>query len=390
MIRTFIAAFSLIVVGCGPKNGESLCTTVPAPSACMTTCDSTPGAPNTCPAGYHCSADGKCDAECTPNGGQCGANETCTADGSCMGGSGSDVGGPDANCPDVHFAAMPTTPSVVLVLDRSGSMTTNFGGISRFQALENGLFGATGAVTTAQASVYFGEEMFAGDQTPCTDGPPGTLNIAGYSAPRALNNEAALAALTASKPPNDGATPTGAALDTAIAGFTATPPPMGSPPVLLLATDGEPNSCNNGNDNGHSVASTTAAYAAGIRLFIIGLAGLNTTFLQQMANAGAGVTMGMPNAPFYTADDPASLAAAFSQIINGVLSCTLSITGQIDPATAMDGTVTLNGMTLMYGTDWTLDMNGMAIDLLGAACTTLKSSTNPVVNATFPCGSVIE
>jgi hypothetical protein len=51
----------------------------------MTTCDPAPGAPNTCPAGYHCSPDGKCDAECTPTGGQCGAGYTCTADGQCQG-----------------------------------------------------------------------------------------------------------------------------------------------------------------------------------------------------------------------------------------------------------------------------------------------------------------
>ncbi len=50
----------------------------------MTTCDQTPGAPNTCPAGYHCTPDGKCDALCTPNGNECGDGYTCTADGQCQ------------------------------------------------------------------------------------------------------------------------------------------------------------------------------------------------------------------------------------------------------------------------------------------------------------------
>lgn len=50
----------------------------------MTTCDATPGAPNTCPAGYHCTPDGKCDALCTPNGNECGDGFTCTADGQCQ------------------------------------------------------------------------------------------------------------------------------------------------------------------------------------------------------------------------------------------------------------------------------------------------------------------
>jgi hypothetical protein len=45
-------------------------------------------------------------------------------------------------------------------------------------------------------------------------------------------------------------------------------------------------------------------------------------------------------------------------------------------------------MMLMYGTDWTL-VNGNIIRLLGQACTNFKNSTNPMVSASFPCGSVI-
>jgi hypothetical protein len=50
----------------------------------MTSCNSSPTAPNTCPAGYHCSPDGKCDAVCTASGNQCGDGSTCTSDGQCM------------------------------------------------------------------------------------------------------------------------------------------------------------------------------------------------------------------------------------------------------------------------------------------------------------------
>lgn len=51
----------------------------------MTQCDPAPGAANTCPAGYHCAADGYCDAVCTPGGNECGDGYTCTADGRCKG-----------------------------------------------------------------------------------------------------------------------------------------------------------------------------------------------------------------------------------------------------------------------------------------------------------------
>jgi len=51
----------------------------------MTQCDAKPGAPNTCPAGYHCAEDGYCDARCTPSGGECGDGYICTPDGRCRG-----------------------------------------------------------------------------------------------------------------------------------------------------------------------------------------------------------------------------------------------------------------------------------------------------------------
>src|SRR5439155_23630067 len=146
------------------------------------------------------------------------------------------------------------------------------------------------------------------------------------------------------------------------------PPPAGSPPIILLATDGDPNSCSNGNDNGASVAATKAAYAAGIQTFIVGLAGLNTQFLQDIANAGTGKPTGQnPGcgncSAFYTASDPASLAAAFTSIIGGIVSCDLTLSGMVDPNSANQGIVTVNGMVLMYGTDWTIDPNGMVIHL---------------------------
>lgn len=52
----------------------------------MQACDPTPGAPNTCPSGFHCSPDGKCDAQCTPGGSECGDGYTCNSDGECVSG----------------------------------------------------------------------------------------------------------------------------------------------------------------------------------------------------------------------------------------------------------------------------------------------------------------
>ncbi|MDB4958025.1 MAG: hypothetical protein JWO36_5594 [Myxococcales bacterium] len=273
---------------------------------------------------------------------------------------------------------MPTIPSIELLIDGSGSMdTTVGGGLTRYTAIREALVGTQGVVTMLKSQVYFGAAIFT-DAAPCP-----TL----YKAPRMLNNNG-IQTLIDSKTPG-GATPTPPSIDQVVADFGANPPPTGSPPVIVLATDGLPNSCGGNTDTQpESIVAAKAAYAAGVRLFILGIAGVNNSFLQQMANAGQGVQPGQPNAMYYTANSPAGLATAFQAIIGGVLSCDLTISGQVDPVSAMNGTVTLNGHTLMYGTDWTV-VNGTTIQLIGAACTELKSTATPSVDASFPCGSVI-
>jgi hypothetical protein len=290
---------------------------------------------------------------------------------------------PDAACPSVSFSATSVIPSVDLIIDRSGSMDSTDISPTRFLAVEAGLVGTTGVVTTEQAKVQFGAIMFAGDQTP-------SLNLNGFTTPRALNNAPAINTLFQNHPPNGGSTPTDKAITAAVADFADTPPPAGSPPIILLATDGEPNSCDSGTtDDGPSETATQAAFAAGIRLFIVGLANLNTSYLQTMANLGVGAAAGS-NAPFFTANNPTELDTALQTIIGGVLSCDLTLNGKVDPSTASTGTVTLDGTPLTFGTDWTVLSDGTTLELLGNACTTLKNASDPTVTATFPCGTVIE
>src|SRR5580698_1335213 len=87
LLSSVLGVSFAIAASCGNSNpGTDICaTTIPPPAACMTACDATPGAPNTCPNGYHCNADGKCDAQCTQGGSQCGDGYTCTSDGQCLG-----------------------------------------------------------------------------------------------------------------------------------------------------------------------------------------------------------------------------------------------------------------------------------------------------------------
>jgi hypothetical protein len=315
-------------------------------------------------------------AACAPMVGDVGDD---TGSGGGGGGGGNGTVGPDANCPSVNFMATQVTPSIHLVIDRSGSMGTLLPNtnVSRYQAMRDALVGNNGVVGQLQSKVYFAASLYT-DDSPC----PRMYNTAS----RAKDNFTQVKTLIDSQSPN-GNTPTPAAIDSAVAAFAANPAPAGSPPIIVLATDGLPNSCSGSDSQPQSIQSAKNAYTAGIRTFILGIAGVNDTFLQNMANAGQGVQAGQPNAKYYTANSPADLQTAFQQIIGGVDSCELNITGQVDPAQAQYGTVTLNGSPLTYGTEWTV--NGNTITLLGGACDRLKSASNPQVQASFPCGSVI-
>lgn len=401
MRRLLLLGFVLAATACGGKTFPSLCANqVPPPAACQTACDPSPGAIDGCPSGFHCSGDGKCDTFCTLTGGQCGNDYSCTGDGNCEpNGSGNGGSGTPDACPSVHFQAMKTTPSIELLIDKSGSMDQNFTGGEpkdgavgpyKFPTEQAALVNTDsakpplGIVTQLQASVYFGAAMFPSNTCPGI-----------FSTPRALNNLTNISNLIGDvMHAPSGSTPTSQAIDAVVKDFMMNPPPKGSPPVILLSTDGLPNACGASGttmaDQTATINSAKAAFAQGIRLFLLVVGNqIDATFQKNLANAGQGVVAGQPDAKSYTASDPGSLATALSDIVGGVLSCDLQLSGQVDATAGQNGTVTLNNMTLNYGTDWTLDPNGLVIHLLGNACNTLKMSSNPTVDAVFACGAVI-
>lgn len=384
MNRSLALSSLLLALGaCGAKTNPSICdqTSLTANPVCTQTCDQTPGAPATCPAGYHCSPDGACDAACDAAH-ACGDGYSCTSDGYCMQNpGGSNDPGPDANCPAVNFTPMPVTPSIQLVLDQSGSMAGTDVSPTRYQAMRNALVDVTtGVVTQLEAKAYFGSELYT-----CNGN-----NDAFTIIPRALNNAGMIRTSLDGHMPA-GSTPTAHAIDKARTDFAASPPPAGSPPIIVLATDGEPNSCNQNLSqaqyNQQSVDAAKAAYAAGIPVYVLAINQQSQHF-QDVANAGQGWMAGQPNVTYYPVTNAQQLAAAFNTIISGVVSCDLTLTSSIDATLAMQGVVTVDGMTLTYGTDWML-VGGNTIHLVGAACASLKSTANPSVSASFPCGSVI-
>lgn len=123
MTRALLLGFVLLTAACGDKSFESICANqVPPPTACNTACDPSPTAGNSCPAGYHCTPGGKCDAVCTATGNQCGDGYTCTDDGQCMAGNPTGCVGLECAVADCASMNMPPTTITGTVFAPNGTL----------------------------------------------------------------------------------------------------------------------------------------------------------------------------------------------------------------------------------------------------------------------------
>jgi hypothetical protein len=316
--------------------------------------------------------------------------------GNCSNGDCSDEGdastnGPDANCPDVTFIGMPTTPSISLVLDRGSSMfSNNLGTVTRYAAMRDVFVGTGGVVTQMDAEAYFGASVYT-----CSDGSASS-QLSMINTPRALSNASAIgSALATGNATTSFNSPTHAALDATVASFAASPPPDASSPAIILATDGQPTSCGTGpGANGGpdaAVNAAAAAYAAGVPVYVVAITSTPSPLFQELANVGQGrprYATGAESIPYYSATDPQYLLDTVRTMMSGIISCDQMLSADIDASQAMSGTVVYNQKTLTYGVDWLL-VNGNTIRLLGDTCNTLRVTPNSYVAATFPCGAIL-
>lgn len=306
-------------------------------------------------------------------------------------------GGPSADaeaCPSVYVALKPVTPIVHLLLDQSGSMTASFGGgMNRYKAMVEALVNpTTGVVARLGGQVIFGASLYTSNN----GNQGGTCPLLKDVAP-ALDNYAAIDALLRANGPA-GDTPTGesiVAVTQLLEALPADPDGEARPRLILLATDGEPDTCavpNPQTGQPEAIAAAQAAYGKGIKTVILSVGNeVGAKHQQDMANAGAGLPIGgATNAPYYNANDPAALVAAFDAIIKGARTCQFTIDGQVDPSMASSGTVALNGMPLGYGdpNGWTI-VDGNTLELLGDSCQEWLDDPAVVLEASFPCGVII-
>lgn len=381
-----VSGLVVLLAGCpaevgGPCSG-------PSPlSGCGLSCATVRCAP-----GLHCSAD-RCTAECSaafacPGGVSCDPDGTCHVpiDAPLLLPDVGDAPADDTTCASFTLATTRVTPNVVIIVDRSGSMNLEFdGGRSRWEVLEDALYARPGGlVADLEDVVRFGVVMYSEDPDfgSCPD-----LS----TSPARISNYDTLAAQFATSSPG-GNTPTGQAIEAVLAAIDFLAPVRTDPTVIVLATDGEPATCEDGTDIDagrlRTIAAATAAYDVGIETYVVSVGTeIAMEHLQAVANAGVGSTPSDPDAPFWVATSAAGLHDALDTIVSGVVSCEVELVGEITPELACLGTVTLGTDELECETEWRA-VDSTHIEILGDACERLRGSTDALVG-TFPCDVIV-
>jgi hypothetical protein len=294
-----------------------------------------------------------------------------------------------SECARVQATVTPIVPTVVLLLDRSGSMSLSFDASrTRWESLREALVAPTsGVVPQLAQAIRFGASLFTTAGTTC----PSLITV-----PPALDNTQAISSVLTNNGPGD-FTPTAAAVAAAAAGFPATA--ADEPRVLVLATDGEPTGCGTGSIGDEQRAAVLAAVRSAhdvqrVTTYVLSVGTeLADLHLQQVANVGSGrpatAPLGGANAPFYRATSPDALVAAFRTIARRARSCTFTLDREVTPSMAAGGDVRINGTEVPVNDadGWRLD-DPRHVTFQGTTCELLRDLPSAAVVASFPCPGV--
>ena len=302
------------------------------------------------------------------------------------------------NCAQAVANASRVAPRVILVLDGSCSMSTDYpanGKASatrcvdnpkgRWSALRRALLDAdSGVVSKLQPVVQFGLAVF---------GTAPSCPLPAEPVQPALNNRSAIDAKLPAVQPGM-YTPTGPALDWVYDNLIepVRPDAANAPQIVILATDGEPNSCGGSGGGGMqtnyqpSIDAVTKGTKLGVKTYVFSLADASGAFhdhLQQLANLGNPAANGA--AKLYEPTSPAQLASDLQGLVGATLSCEIALDGAVEQGSECSGKVSLNGRALGCNQPdgWKL-LDAHRIELRGAACTELMRD-NALIDARFPC-----
>jgi len=324
-------------------------------------------------------------------------------------GSGGDVGitgSGGTSCGQTNIDIMPLPPDILIVQDRSLSMTDDDNDLpcAGGSASGNGNCGAASkwSQTTTALNTVLGQTdssvnwglYWLGDETAqcgVSANPAVRIEPSGYN-----DISGAFAANTFTGQPG---TPTAAVMKSAVAYMKTLTDP--NPKYLLLATDGEPN-CPNGaqtlntNDDTGAETAVANAFAAGFPTFVVGIATTTDAGATNALNAMA-VAGGEPQAnaatQYYAVTDSASLVTALNSILGIVASCKVSLAGapsNLDnvAVSAQDPTGARVEIMQDPTNGWSLDATKANIVLNGTACDELQNGSYTSFQFIYACAGV--
>lgn len=351
--------------------------------------------------GAACSSDSQCGAG-TCSGGECLIGGGGTGSGPSMPENGSGgsfiladdfepaTGGAPAVCVDLEVDFERVTPTVVLLIDRSGSMTQAFdNGLDRWETLVQTLTDPqTSLVKKLDTSVRFGMALYSSDRGFGTGPTPKECPVLA-SVDISIANFASMSTLLTSNEPR-GDTPTAESLEAIVTQLQAFG--EAGPKSIILATDGDPDTCEDPNANdddaskARSVAAVATAYGAGISTHVISVGDeVTASHLKALAVAGSG---GDDTAEAFTALDTEGLVNAFTQIIGSVRTCDFTLQGSVATEDAPRGSVLVDGVALVFDdpNGWTMP-DEKTVRLQGEACEAIQADVTGI-SMSFPCDAI--
>ncbi len=308
-------------------------------------------------------------------------------------GGGTTGGGPDQNtCLDLDINLQHAIPTVALLIDQSSSMLEGFGGgMNRWEAAYASLMDPNNGLTMdIQGAFRIGLSLYSSN-----DGGPDCPLLADVR-PELNNYEPMNRVFSRAEPIED--TPTGESILGTLRQFDVHPDQGRK--ILLLATDGEPDTCAQPDPQRgqpESVAAAQAAYAQGVETIILSVGNqVGAPHLEDMANAGVGMLVGgAQQAPYYTADNPEQLKVEMQAIIDSARSCIFRVEGGIiDPGIVDQSSVTVDGVAIQYGdpNGWRYHQNRatcqgakQCLELQGDACTKIQDGQPHNIHGDFLC-----
>ena len=409
----FVGLCGLAIVACGengadPRTGGTggsggttlTCATLdPPPADCDKVCTSD----SQCEASF--CMNRKCIAYCTATEG-CGVGSTCdTNRGRCIPdlGTGGTAGTGNTggnSCQSVTITPTRSIPNIMFLVDQSGSMPADFGGgLNRWEAAHAAI---TEIISETDSIVRYGLTTYQSDNGGST---PSECPIFDTQVDFALDNSASINMSYPATFPGGEDTPTGDAIDVLVDIIQADAPPADGPTIIVLATDGEPDSCEAPDPNPtpgariEAVSASANAHNAGIdvlALWVGTLSDMDTeAHIQEVANVGVGLAANgsQGDAPFWVGTNPQDLEDEFREIIAASISCDIQMDKRFDDKDLAcndpQSDVRLNGVALSCPSEWRVKPGADdVIELVGSACDIFKSG-DVTFTAEFPCGAIV-